>query len=71
VGLERGKQRLLVMIRKVVAKSISVNHVGRKNGPQTRFSDRPLPWRDELGNGNTVHLEVQLEYEFRRLGDRV
>jgi len=56
------------MIRKVVAKSIRVNHVGRKNGPKPRFSARPLP---ELGNGNTVHLEVQLEYEFRTLGNRV
>jgi len=57
VGLERGKQRLLVTIGKVVAQSKSVNLVGRKNGPKTRFSARP--WKDELVKGNAIHLEVQ------------
>jgi len=40
-SLERSKQRLLVAIGKVVAQSKSVSHMGRKNGPKTRFSARP------------------------------
>jgi len=56
VGLERSKQRLLVTIGKVVAQSKSVSHMGRKNGPKTRFSARPS--KDELGNGNAVNQEV-------------
>ena len=31
----------LVAIGKVVAQSKSVSHMGRKNGPKTRFSARP------------------------------
>jgi len=57
VGLEHGKQRLLVTIGKVVAQSKSVNHMGTTNGPKTRFSARP--WNDELDNGNAVHPEAQ------------
>ena len=57
MGLERSKQRLLVAIGKVVAQSKSVSHMGRRNGPTTRFSARP--WKDELGNGHAVHQEVQ------------
>jgi len=34
----------------------SISHMGRKNGPKTRFSARP--WKDELDNGNAVHQEV-------------
>ena len=33
--------RLLVTIGKVVAQSKRVSHMGRKNGPKTRFSARP------------------------------
>jgi len=57
VGLERDKPRLLVMIGKVVAQSKSVHYMGRKKGPKTRFSAGS--WKDELGNGNAVLLEVQ------------
>jgi len=48
--LERSKQRLLVTIGKVVAESKSVIHIGRKNGPKTRFSARP---RKKIGS---LHL---------------
>ena len=57
MGLERNKQGFLVAIGKVVVQSKSVSHMGRKNGPKTRFSARPL--KDELGNGYAVHPEVQ------------
>ena len=57
VGLERSKQRLLVAIGKVVAQSKSVSHMGRKNRQKTCFSARP--WKDEVGNSNAVHQEVQ------------
>jgi len=57
VGLERGKQRLLATIGKVVAQSKSISHVGGKNGLKTRFSARP--WKVELGNRNAVHPELQ------------
>jgi len=60
VRLERSKQRLLVAIGKVVAQSKGVSHMGRKNGQKTRFSARA--WKDELGNGNAVHQEVQNMY---------
>ena len=75
MGLGRGKHRLLVTIGKVVAqtKSHGVSHMGRRFGPNTRFSARP--WKDELGNGNADHLEggpsESAKYELRRLGDRV
>jgi len=57
VGLERGKERLLVTVGTVVAQSKGVSHMGIKNGPKTCLSARP--WKDELGNGNAVHPEVQ------------
>jgi len=56
VGLERSKQIFLVTIGKVVAQSKSVSHMGRKNGPKTRFSARP--WQKGWAS-DAVHPEVQ------------
>jgi len=55
VGLERGKQRLLVTIGKVVSQSKRVSHMGRKNGP--KLASVLVPGK--MGNSNVVHPEVQ------------
>ena len=44
-----------------MAQSKRVSHLGRKNGPKTRFSARP--WKNELGNGNAVHQEDKMRIE--------